>query len=124
MLDSKSVALYCLTSNSTYQTITILIIPSQIIPKNKKANTYANSHLSLFPKIEHVGQEDTPQQRNGHDCGVFVCTLAYFLSKGKDMEAEINSHNCLIANYMALQRKRIIMSLLNPRYPISLPFVD
>ena len=75
-------------------------------------------------KIKHVGQEDTPQQRNGHDCGVFVCTLAYFLSKGKDMEAEIQSHNCSIINYMTLQRQRIIMSLLNPRYPISLPFVD
>jgi sentrin-specific protease 1 len=75
-------------------------------------------------KIEHVGQDDTPQQHNGHDCGVFVCTLAYFLSKRKDMETEIKSHNCLVANYMALQRNRIIMSLLNPRYPISMPFVD
>ena len=66
-------------------------------------------------------ETNSPQQTNGHDCGVYVCTLAYILSEGKEMEVIVETMN---PNYIRLQRERMLFSLLFPTMGISLPFVD
>ena len=49
--------------------------------------------------MEHVQQwtmaetsRDVPRQRNGYDCGVFVCMYAYALSMGLDLRLLCRSH--------------------------------
>ena len=62
-----------------------------------------------------------PQQTNGHDCGVYVCTLAYFLSQGKRMDEIVETMDPI---FIIHQRQRMLFSLLYPIMGISLPFVD
>ena len=40
---------------------------------------------SLFPLLV-MGRDVVPQQRNGSDCGVFVCRMAECLAQGVRME--------------------------------------
>ena len=37
------------------------------------------------------GETNSPQQTNDHDCSVYVCTLAYFLSEGKSMDVIVKA---------------------------------
>ncbi|CAK7897705.1 hypothetical protein CAAN1_04S01134 [[Candida] anglica] len=39
-----------------------------------------------FHSYEIIPLAETPQQQNGYDCGVFSCTSAFFVSKGKPLK--------------------------------------
>ena len=66
-------------------------------------------------------ETNSPQQTNDHDCGVYACTLAYFLSEGKRMDEIVETMDPIFIQH---QRQRMLFSLLYPTVGISQPFVD
>lgn len=52
--------------------------------------------------------ENTPQQNNGFDCGVFTCMFMNCLSKGLDVDNVVNGFGFNQDNMSYLRKKLII----------------
>ncbi|KAL3309550.1 SUMO1 sentrin specific peptidase 1 [Cichlidogyrus casuarinus] len=53
------------------------------------------------------GERETPQQKNGSDCGVFACQTAEFLSRGSELVFQQEDMPCI--------RQRMMFEILNQK---------
>ena len=78
--------------------------------ENKNGTT--NLEISTWEKIN---APDVPQQKNGYDCGVYLCCFIEKILHSQKL-LTISSAN------MDYYRKRILLSLINKKFLPDLPF--